>query len=87
MPSFRRIAALLVAGSFVATGTAVAATSARDAQRATTITFWHAYSSDSPEVKTLSTVLIPRFASSGTQMMSERTTSGSVPPAVAVSSF
>jgi ABC-type glycerol-3-phosphate transport system substrate-binding protein len=64
MPSFRRIAALLVAGSFVVTGTAVAATSARDAQRATTITFWHAYSSDSPEVKTLSTVLIPMFEKS-----------------------
>lgn len=54
MPSFRRIAALLVAGSFVVTGGAVAATSARDAQQATTITFWHAYSSDSPEVKTQS---------------------------------
>jgi multiple sugar transport system substrate-binding protein len=26
-----------------------------------TITYWHAYSSDSPEVKTINTVLIPRF--------------------------
>jgi multiple sugar transport system substrate-binding protein len=27
----------------------------------TTITYWHAYSSDSPEVKTINTVLVPRF--------------------------
>lgn len=27
----------------------------------TTVTFWHAYSSDSPEVKTIDTVLIPKF--------------------------
>jgi ABC-type glycerol-3-phosphate transport system substrate-binding protein len=27
----------------------------------TTITFWHAYSSDSPEVKTINNVLLPRF--------------------------
>jgi multiple sugar transport system substrate-binding protein len=30
-------------------------------QATTTITFWHAYSSDSPEVKTINNVLIPRF--------------------------
>lgn len=28
-----------------------------------TVTFWHAYSADSPEVKTLETVLIPKFES------------------------
>jgi multiple sugar transport system substrate-binding protein len=65
MPSFRRIAALLVASSLLVTGSAVAATSLAGAgQATTTITFWHAYSSDSPEVKTLTTVLIPRFEKS-----------------------
>jgi multiple sugar transport system substrate-binding protein len=62
MPSFRRIAALLAVGSLFVTGSAVAATSFAGAHRATTtITFWHAYSSDSPEVKTLTGVLIPMF--------------------------
>lgn len=30
-------------------------------QATTSITFWHAYSSDSPEVKTINNVLLPRF--------------------------
>ncbi len=30
-------------------------------QQRVTITFWHAYSSDSPEVRTINTVLLPRF--------------------------
>jgi multiple sugar transport system substrate-binding protein len=65
MPSFGRIAAMLVAGSLLATASAGAATrSSGSTQATTTITFWHAYSSDSPEVKTLTTVLIPLFQKS-----------------------
>jgi multiple sugar transport system substrate-binding protein len=50
-------AALLAAS--VATALTVGTAHART--QATTITFWHAYSSDSPEVKQLTSVLIPQF--------------------------
>jgi multiple sugar transport system substrate-binding protein len=46
------------------TGSALAASGVHRSSKATTITFWHAYSSDSPEVKQLSTVLIPQFEKS-----------------------
>ncbi len=50
----------------VALGAAVSATPAsvaapRAAANTVTISFWHAYSQDSPEEKTISTLLIPRF--------------------------
>ena len=37
------------------------ASSRTDSVKKTTVVFWHAYSSDSPEVKTLENVVIPRF--------------------------
>lgn len=42
-------------------GTSVAAKQFATADAPVTVTFWHAYSSDSPEVKTITTILIPRF--------------------------
>jgi multiple sugar transport system substrate-binding protein len=41
--------------------TAVVAATAHARAQVTTITFWHAYSSDSPEVKQLTSVVIPGF--------------------------
>jgi multiple sugar transport system substrate-binding protein len=59
MRSLRRLALVLGAASLVAAGSALAATTRSSST--STITFWHAYSSDSPEVKTITNVLIPRF--------------------------
>ena len=64
--SFRTFVAIaLTLGALVgATGAAAmvsAGPSGAARSSATTITYWHAYSSDSPEVKTINTVLIPRF--------------------------
>lgn len=56
----RRIALAAVAAAGLIASVATAGASSGRA-RATTITFWHAYSSDSPEVKTLTNVLIPMF--------------------------
>jgi ABC-type glycerol-3-phosphate transport system substrate-binding protein len=57
---FKRVILAAVAAAALA-ATAATAGAATHRASATTITFWHAYSSDSPEVKTLSTVLIPMF--------------------------
>lgn len=53
---------LLVALGLSATASASTRPQATTAPRATTtVTFWHAYSSDSPEVRTINNVLLPRF--------------------------
>ena len=53
---------LLVALVAVAGAQASVRPSAAESNRAVaTITFWHAYSSDSPEVRTINNVLLPRF--------------------------
>lgn len=57
---FTRIILVALAAATVAV-TAATSGAATKRSSATTITFWHAYSSDSPEVKTLTTVLIPMF--------------------------
>lgn len=58
---FKRIAVAALAAAALAAAAATAGATTGRAGATTTISFWHAYSSDSPEVKTLSTVLIPMF--------------------------
>lgn len=57
---FRRSAVLIAAVTAVA-ATAAAAAAHVDAPKSTTITFWDAYNSDGPEVKTLEKIVIPGF--------------------------
>jgi multiple sugar transport system substrate-binding protein len=65
MFSRRLVATALALGSLVGASGAAAMVNAGPESSAraatTTITYWHAYSSDSPEVKTINTVLIPQF--------------------------
>ncbi|HEY1369965.1 MAG TPA: extracellular solute-binding protein [Gaiellaceae bacterium] len=62
MLSGRRLVALAAVLAVAAGVSALAATGVHAARGGSvTITFWHAYSSDSPEVKTIDNVLIPRF--------------------------
>lgn len=58
-PSRRAGASLTFAG--IGLSIALVATAANAATKPVTITYWHAYSSDSPEVKALESVVIPQF--------------------------
>jgi multiple sugar transport system substrate-binding protein len=55
------VAMLTVAGCATSPGTTTAAGSGSAAALSGTVTFWHAYSADSPEVKTLEGTIIPAF--------------------------
>ena len=60
----RMLLFVLVSVSLVTIASAQGSTrpsAVRDAEAVTTIQFWHAYSSDSPEVRTLNNVVLPRF--------------------------
>ena len=65
----RRVSTLVVAGAVAVTAIGSTAVGASDAPQigepggevSGNVSFWHAYSADSPEVQTLEDVLIPRF--------------------------
>src|ERR671933_2894744 len=61
--TYRRLSLGLLAALAIAVPGAAAAkvSTVGTATKTVTITFWHAYSSDSPDVKTINTVLIPKF--------------------------
>src|SRR3954452_15898705 len=56
-----RVLVMLVLALAVAVTAATAGARVTTTQKTTTVTFWHAYSSDGPEVKRLEKVLIPAF--------------------------